>query len=429
MSHLISNRFIFSSLVSIGISLVAIPASATTCIDNDGDGWGWDGSKSCLISPLTNDKDCVDPDGDGWGWNGHASCRLPEVQVESPLIQFPVIQEHDDRDGSRDDFPPVERTNSLVPLAIDPRFVVYEDEDSENIETFETYVSDFLTLDPNSNTILDQIYASNGPVILRQSEEFGATINSGLQYEVLFGDPTLDLRVNIKDSSRWTTASTGSLAFHELTHVTTAYAAGLNTVDTWNSYAFNGFDRRVVLEEIAVGFTNTLYRERKGELPRGSYLLSYTPEEMKDIFPGLTIEEIEARIIEMAIEVPEVDPILMKELLEQMSLGGIEPITEPSEEIISPIRGRTRISTITLREERSDGWEEYTLERYSDGTSAKFMGTSKTATDGRTMRGGAMRHSPSSGGSDSKGNLTDTKGASGPTGPQGTRTTETFGPQ
>jgi len=52
------------------------------CVDPDGDGWGWDGSKSCEISrkgggnyQYSSGK-CVDPDGDGWGWDGSKSCKM-----------------------------------------------------------------------------------------------------------------------------------------------------------------------------------------------------------------------------------------------------------------------------------------------------------------------------------------------------------------
>ena len=46
----------------------------TECIDSDGDGWGWDGTKSCRVAPTVT---CVDTDGDGWGWDGNNSCRVP----------------------------------------------------------------------------------------------------------------------------------------------------------------------------------------------------------------------------------------------------------------------------------------------------------------------------------------------------------------
>jgi len=41
-----------------------------TCIDPDGDGWGWDGTVSCRVDQSV----CLDTDGDGWGWDGQASC-------------------------------------------------------------------------------------------------------------------------------------------------------------------------------------------------------------------------------------------------------------------------------------------------------------------------------------------------------------------
>ncbi len=61
-------------------------AIAQTCSDYDGDGWGWTGSSSCLISPTFGDNTgnedilahCIDSDGDNWGWNGKVSCWLGE---------------------------------------------------------------------------------------------------------------------------------------------------------------------------------------------------------------------------------------------------------------------------------------------------------------------------------------------------------------
>lgn len=56
---------------------------AQSCIDTDGDGWGWNGVESCLVDSEqsggtgnTSDNSCVDSDGDGWGWNGVASCLV-----------------------------------------------------------------------------------------------------------------------------------------------------------------------------------------------------------------------------------------------------------------------------------------------------------------------------------------------------------------
>jgi hypothetical protein len=53
-------------------------ANTGTCIDEDGDGYGWDGYRTCLINndnpPATSDYACVDTDGDGYGWDGHKTC-------------------------------------------------------------------------------------------------------------------------------------------------------------------------------------------------------------------------------------------------------------------------------------------------------------------------------------------------------------------
>lgn len=70
-----------SLLVAVCLSGAPIPAVyAQSCIDTDGDGWGWNGVASCLVDSdptgNTSDNSCVDPDGDGWGWNGVASCLV-----------------------------------------------------------------------------------------------------------------------------------------------------------------------------------------------------------------------------------------------------------------------------------------------------------------------------------------------------------------
>ena len=45
---------------------------AQECVDADGDGWGWNGTESCLVSSAP--QACIDTDGDGYGWDGQASC-------------------------------------------------------------------------------------------------------------------------------------------------------------------------------------------------------------------------------------------------------------------------------------------------------------------------------------------------------------------
>lgn len=69
----------------------ATPADAT-CVDEDGDGYGWNGAATCFIGsqsqPTTPDSSptlrCVDSDGDGWGWNGVASCQVSGASASEP---------------------------------------------------------------------------------------------------------------------------------------------------------------------------------------------------------------------------------------------------------------------------------------------------------------------------------------------------------
>jgi len=56
----------------------AVFAQDTQCVDSDGDGWGWDGSRSCLIETQTEVQSsaCIDTDGDGYGWDGSRTCLV-----------------------------------------------------------------------------------------------------------------------------------------------------------------------------------------------------------------------------------------------------------------------------------------------------------------------------------------------------------------
>ena len=85
------------------------PPSSNACVDGDGDGWGWDGTASCRVdvqnqssgthiadaarSPDTSQgvpNACLDEDGDGWGWDGSASCRV--AQSGAALVLEPVTE-------------------------------------------------------------------------------------------------------------------------------------------------------------------------------------------------------------------------------------------------------------------------------------------------------------------------------------------------
>jgi hypothetical protein len=66
-----------------------IGVEPSECIDTDGDGWGWNGTSSCLIETVT--PVCIDtpPVNDGWGWNGSTSCRIEIINpvcVDSPPL-------------------------------------------------------------------------------------------------------------------------------------------------------------------------------------------------------------------------------------------------------------------------------------------------------------------------------------------------------
>ncbi len=64
--------------VALWILVAGSVVQAQTCVDHDGDGWGWNGVASCLIdpsaSPGAGTNSCVDEDGDGYGWDGTSSC-------------------------------------------------------------------------------------------------------------------------------------------------------------------------------------------------------------------------------------------------------------------------------------------------------------------------------------------------------------------
>jgi len=71
--------------------LLATNVSASNCIDTgvQGDGWGWDGYKSCQI-PITPGE-CVDHDGDGWGWDGVDTCLAHDETTSNNDALFAVL--------------------------------------------------------------------------------------------------------------------------------------------------------------------------------------------------------------------------------------------------------------------------------------------------------------------------------------------------
>ena len=70
----------------------SVDNDTAVCVDTVplGDGWGWNGSSSCTIAPVTQAVVCVDspPIGDGWGWDGSSSCQIAvseDISNDEPL--------------------------------------------------------------------------------------------------------------------------------------------------------------------------------------------------------------------------------------------------------------------------------------------------------------------------------------------------------
>ena len=60
--------------------------ASAECVDSDGDGYGWDGKKTCIVNAVSNSQKCIDPDGDGWGWANNKSCKVSESQTNSTKL-------------------------------------------------------------------------------------------------------------------------------------------------------------------------------------------------------------------------------------------------------------------------------------------------------------------------------------------------------
>lgn len=98
-----------------------ISAQNSICVDSDGDGWGWDGQKSCKLADQTSttpqaafkkqqtafniNSDCLDTNGDGWGWHNGQRCQTGTSSVNAatqPAIvkdQTTVVSACIDSDG------------------------------------------------------------------------------------------------------------------------------------------------------------------------------------------------------------------------------------------------------------------------------------------------------------------------------------------
>jgi len=69
-----------------GELFAAYPTCSDDAIDPDGDGWGWESARSCIVSGsgIRDDRyptctaSATDPDGDGWGWEPAHSCIVSD---------------------------------------------------------------------------------------------------------------------------------------------------------------------------------------------------------------------------------------------------------------------------------------------------------------------------------------------------------------
>lgn len=68
-------------LVAFSSDLFAAPACIDAASDTDGDGWGWENSRSCMVAT----SQCIDSDGDGFGWNGSATCLVGTEASEATI--------------------------------------------------------------------------------------------------------------------------------------------------------------------------------------------------------------------------------------------------------------------------------------------------------------------------------------------------------
>lgn len=82
------------------------PACVSSASDSDGDGYGWENSRTCLVTlsnddpgngiPICIDGDETDPDDDGWGWENGRSCTVAD--------DGPDDDEDDDEDENEEEF-------------------------------------------------------------------------------------------------------------------------------------------------------------------------------------------------------------------------------------------------------------------------------------------------------------------------------------
>lgn len=67
-------------------------AEPNLCIDDNADGYGWNGIETCLVEiPINPNCEDTEPTGDGWGWNGSESCRVVPLPTET-ISELEIIK-------------------------------------------------------------------------------------------------------------------------------------------------------------------------------------------------------------------------------------------------------------------------------------------------------------------------------------------------
>lgn len=88
MNPLLRATLTTSVLAVCSLSTSAYSQSSGACVDSDGDGYGWNGSSTCLVNAPDNSQSgaaCVDSDGDGYGWNGSSTCLVGATNQPAQL--------------------------------------------------------------------------------------------------------------------------------------------------------------------------------------------------------------------------------------------------------------------------------------------------------------------------------------------------------
>jgi len=96
MRHYLYASFflLITSVVSYANTDAQFPSCVHSASDQDGDGFGFENSGSCIVDETTSNAvepgPCIDDNADGFGWNGVESCSVeivlnPECQDTSPI--------------------------------------------------------------------------------------------------------------------------------------------------------------------------------------------------------------------------------------------------------------------------------------------------------------------------------------------------------